>query len=867
MAHAAARWKYLVAFTVAAFACMVQAQPQRQDFGTDTDPPVRVARMSYVNGQVSFSPSGSDEWVEARINRPIVTGDRLWADNDSRAELAIDNSTWWLGDSTSLAVSNLDDRIVQMQVQEGVAEVSVRRLPSGNIVEIDTPNLAFSLTRPGRYRVEVDPQDGATTVIVRDGSGEVYGEGASYVIASGQAYRFYGTNVRDSEFVSLPPTDGFDRFVQDRERRYAQASSLRYVSPEVVGYEDLDTYGNWSIEPTYGNVWFPRNTAAGWAPYREGHWAWIDPWGWTWVDDEPWGFAPFHYGRWAHFGRGWGWVPGPRTVRAVYAPALVAFVGGAGFSLAVSSGPAIGWFPLAPREVYVPPYHVSRNYFRQVNVTNTVINVTNVTNIYNNPARVSQLTYANRGAPNAVTAVPPAAFAQSRSVRQAAIPVAAAALQRAEVHPVAAVAPARPAFLGAAPAAQSRPPAATMRRPVVARAAPPPAPVPDAQKVQALERNPGRPLTPAQVQTLRRATAPEQAARAPVNVVAGSRPAPNAAPPAREAGTRRPAPSGPQAAPTAAAPPGTIAPAPTPPGATPPGPAQRRAPGVTGEAPKGPPAAQSPQARPSGPERRAPEVARPPGAPGNAGEMARPPGAPDNAGEMSRPPGAPGNAAETARPPGAPDNAAETARPPGASRGAPEATRPPGAGRSAAEATRPAGASQRRAPETVSTPQPRSEQARPPTDVGSPAQQRAPQAQPRPESQQRAPAPRPQPQQRPPEPQRPPPQQRAPEPQRPQPQQRAPEPPRPQPQQRAPEPRPQPQQRAPAPPRPQPQPVPQARPQPQPAPPAPPQPERPPEARPEPPPGPQAARRREPGGAPAAKDEKGKGNPRNESNG
>src|SRR6185437_6776941 len=183
---------------------------------------------------------------------PVVTGDRLWSDADSRVELAIDNSTWWLGDSTSLAVSNLDDRVVQMQVQEGVVDVRVRRLPADNVVEIDTPNLAFSLTRPGRYRVEVDPQDGSTLVVVRDGNGEVYGEGGSYVVNTGQAYRFYGTDVSDSEYVPLPPQDAFDRFAVDRERRYTQSVALRYVSPEVIGYEDLDRNGNWSVEPTYG---------------------------------------------------------------------------------------------------------------------------------------------------------------------------------------------------------------------------------------------------------------------------------------------------------------------------------------------------------------------------------------------------------------------------------------------------------------------------------------------------------------------------------------------------------------------------------------------------------------------------------------
>ena len=500
------------------------------------DPPVRVGRMSFVSGDVSFAAAGSDEWVQAQINRPIVTGDQVWSDANARVELSIDNSAWWLGSATSVTVSNLDDRIAQFQLQQGTLEFRVRRLPPGNIVEVDTPNLAFSVTRAGRYRVVVDPQDGATTVTVRSGSADVYGEGASYAVATGQSYRFYGTDLRDSELASLPPPDRFDRFVTERAQRYDRNVSVRYVSAEVVGYEDLDTYGAWSVDSNYGNVWFPRTVQAGWAPYRDGHWSWIDPWGWTWVDDQPWGFAPFHYGRWAHFDRGWGWVPGPRTVRPVYAPALVAFVGGSGFSISVSSGPAIGWFPLGPREVYRPPYRVSSDYFRQVNVSNTVINQVNITNVYNNyrtNTNVVQTNYVNMRAPNAVTAVPPAAFAQSQNVSRAAVALPAAAIAAAQVQSVARGAPARQALVGAAPATRARPPAAVLQRAVVARSAPPPAPVPDAQKLQALEKNPGQPLSTREMQQLRAAGSVQ--AR-PVKVVEQAKPAPVAAPPARPAG-------------------------------------------------------------------------------------------------------------------------------------------------------------------------------------------------------------------------------------------------------------------------------------------------------------------------------------------
>ena len=76
-------WKHsIVVLMTMLFGTLAQAQAPAPDID---DPPIRVGRLSYITGQVSFSPSGNEEWVQARINRPIVTGDQLWADNDSRA--------------------------------------------------------------------------------------------------------------------------------------------------------------------------------------------------------------------------------------------------------------------------------------------------------------------------------------------------------------------------------------------------------------------------------------------------------------------------------------------------------------------------------------------------------------------------------------------------------------------------------------------------------------------------------------------------------------------------------------------------------------------------------------------------------------
>jgi hypothetical protein len=502
------------------------------------DPPSRVARLGYTTGTVSFSPGGESDWVRATINRPLSTGDRLWAEAGGRAEIQVGGAMIRMNAGTGVSVINLDDRIAQLQLTQGVLNVRVRRLGPDQVFEIDTPNLAFTIRQPGEYRIEVDPDGDATTIYVRQGRGEVYGEGASYVIDSRQPYRFTGTNLSDYRYVDQLRADEFDRWSGDRDRRYDMSASARYVSQDVVGYQDLDANGTWRADAAYGNVWFPNRVATGWAPYRDGHWAWVDPWGWTWIDDAPWGFAVSHYGRWTSIRGAWGWVPGPVQTRAYYAPALVAFVGGDNFQLSISSGSVggVAWFPLGPREVFRPSYPVSRGYFENVNRSNTIVNTTVINNYYNN-TNVTNVVYANRQVPGAVIAVPTTVFAQSQPVGRSVVRVREDAIARAPVAVVPAIAPTERSVRGAA-SAGGAPPARAFEKPVVARSKPPAAPTGFAAQQSQLAAKPGIPLDDA----TRRQLKPTSVAPAPVvRVVAQEQKAPpTMAPPPRQGGDTKP---------------------------------------------------------------------------------------------------------------------------------------------------------------------------------------------------------------------------------------------------------------------------------------------------------------------------------------
>jgi hypothetical protein len=466
-----------VAFVVQ-FSAIAKAQDQDNDADDQSqDPPGRVARLNDSEGSISFRPAGEDDWVTGVPNRPLVTGDDLWVDENSRAEVHVGSAAIRLAEKTGITFLDLDDHTTQIRLAQGSLIVNARHVDDDDNYEIDTPNVALTLLQPGEYRIDVSEDGSQTIVDVFHGRGRVTGGGYTYAVVAGQSATFTGSDQLQYDLQQLPDQDDFDSWAFDRDQSEDDADSANYVSREMTGYEDLDEYGDWTYVAGYGPCWRPRAIAVGWAPYRFGHWVWVGPWGWTWVEDEPWGFAPFHYGRWAFVNNGWFWVPGPAVVRPIWAPALVAFVGG-GPGFRFSAGVGVGWFPLAPGEVFIPGYRVSRTYVNNVNVTNTTVSVTQVTNVYNtvvvNKTTVNNIGYVNQHVTNGVTVVSHDAFVNARPVAQNIMKVDAREVANAPVSRVVAAEPIRNSVLGTGRPVSARPPAAIISRPVVAVRTPPP---------------------------------------------------------------------------------------------------------------------------------------------------------------------------------------------------------------------------------------------------------------------------------------------------------------------------------------------------------------------------------------------------------
>ncbi len=458
----------------------------------EDDPPTRVARLSYLQGSVSFRPGSVEEWALATLNYPLTTGDHLWTDAGARVEMHIGSTAIRMDSETAVSYLTLDDRLVQLSVTQGTVQVRLRELAQDESFEVATPNVAITLLRAGEYLITADGESNTTTVTVRSGDADVTGGGLAFPVHSGQSARVAGLDELTQEVFAAGPRTEFEDWCLTRDIRDEESESARYVPREMTGYEDLDDNGVWRQEADYGWIWAPRTVPIGWAPYRFGHWVWVHPWGWTWVDDQPWGFAPFHYGRWVIVAGHWVWVPGSiRGVRPVYAPALVVFLGGPRFGQTRASFAA--WFPLGPREPYRPVYRTSQSYLARLNRGHA------------GDPRGGR--YRNQTVPNAVTAVAHGDFIAGHSVHRMAVSVNPREIERAPVQGGGpALVPGRDSVFGEA-GRRKAPPSRVEQRAVVVKHAPAAAPVSMRTQQAAIEANHGRPLDASQEDALRR-TAP-----------------------------------------------------------------------------------------------------------------------------------------------------------------------------------------------------------------------------------------------------------------------------------------------------------------------------------------------------------------------
>ena len=409
------------------------------------DPPARVGRLAFAQGTVSFHDAQDANWTAASVNDALTTGDSLWTEPNARSEVSVSGTRVRLDQSTQLDMLQLDDSRTRMQLGQGRLDIKTFSMDTSQPYEIVTPRGTIKLEAQGDYYVEAGSTDDPTRLGVRSGAAQITGlNGQVLAVRAGEVGEISGDAATPQlhTIQSAPPPMPTYWAQRDQQISYDQP---QYVSADVVGYEDLQAYGAWSNDPDYGQVWSPRNVSSDWQPYYTGNWAYSQPYGWTWVDEQPWGFAPYHYGRWANRNNRWFWVPPERQARPVYAPALVAFIGGAELSIALGgNSQPVGWFPLGPREAYVPPYTNDRNYYNRIN-ENARVDRSTMDDRWNRAERheAIQANQQNEHMANRrfTTVVPASAFIGSQHANRTAIKVSADKIANTPVAAVSAPPP------------------------------------------------------------------------------------------------------------------------------------------------------------------------------------------------------------------------------------------------------------------------------------------------------------------------------------------------------------------------------------------------------------------------------------------
>jgi hypothetical protein len=337
------------------------------------DPPGRVGRVSRVEGAVTVLGPDPGTADTAAVNYPAAAGMKFSSGSGSRAELDFGTTRARIDGRSDLEIQALDDNVLGLRLTLGSVDVRVTELEKDERITIGTSDGQVVLAKAGAYRIDAPgqgasgmaPYRAVTHVAVLDGVARIYSPHGGDDVFAGEAVDIdapHGT-LRYGRAESIRLDDWADG--REREIAAAAESAARYVDADIAGGAQLSDAGAWEETPDYGAVWYPDAVPADWAPYQYGTWTWVAPWGWTWVDDQPWGFAPFHYGRWVHVHGRWGWCPPrERHHRHIYAPALVTFVGDHRQERRVRPN---GWIPLRPGETYTPPYAHGANYVRDIN--------------------------------------------------------------------------------------------------------------------------------------------------------------------------------------------------------------------------------------------------------------------------------------------------------------------------------------------------------------------------------------------------------------------------------------------------------------------------------------------------------------------
>lgn len=357
----------------------------------------KVARVSFINGEAQIRRSGSEEWERVTKNLPIVEGDEIATERNSRIEIQFDTERYLrLDENAYLKMTSIRDEGISVSLPQGTLLLRVLAFDKDrSFFEIDAPRTTVAVQKAGMYRIDAGQTDDTEirVTVTEKGQARVYSENSGFTLKDGRSAKVFIAGSYAGEWDiddASRYVDGFSSWSIERDtiiaKKLREASYDKYYDRDFYGAEDLNENGEWIYTRDYGHVWRPYSSAIrgydNWSPYRYGTWRWIPPYGWTWVNAESWGWATYHHGRWIHHGGHWVWTPYGqyRSRRSWWRPALVVIS---------YIGNSICWYPLPYQYRY---YNYNRRYNVRNNTTTIINNNTTIINNNGNPTNPTTIT-------------------------------------------------------------------------------------------------------------------------------------------------------------------------------------------------------------------------------------------------------------------------------------------------------------------------------------------------------------------------------------------------------------------------------------------------------------------------------------------
>jgi hypothetical protein len=367
----------LLVLAIQAFDARASAQQDVGDWAPQDQDPSLVdysdeipAHVSAVDGSATLEREGRIDPVEENII--LLAGDRLRTARGRLEILFADGSALAVDEHTSLDL--LDDSL--MRLLGGRVKLMIARATGGIEYRIDTAAGSALVRTPGEYRVALLERQSRPEVdlTVLRGTAELLNDHGRTIVRAGTYAVANPLQAPSLPYVANSAAwTEFERWADDQRAARTGASSTRYLPTEVHYYAGaFDRYGDWSYEPVYGYVWYPR-VPLGWQPYHDGKWSFHARFGWFWIGAGRWAWPTHHYGRWGHHSNRWYWIPGrhwgPAWVHWARSPRFVGwcplgFDNRPVFSITTINinvnRPWYGWSVL-PRQHFVPNVAVPRH--------------------------------------------------------------------------------------------------------------------------------------------------------------------------------------------------------------------------------------------------------------------------------------------------------------------------------------------------------------------------------------------------------------------------------------------------------------------------------------------------------------------------